>query len=64
MLTDGLNITHPMIDDLRPLCAHNNLQIWPRPDSNAGGSDLWSNALPLDHGGTPSLLVQVSVAMT
>ena len=29
----------------------NNLQIWPRRDSNTGGSDLWSNAVPLDHGG-------------
>ena len=29
----------------------NNLQICPRRDSNAGGSDLWFNVLPLDHGG-------------
>ena len=29
----------------------NNLQICPRRDSNTGGSDLWSNTLPLDHGG-------------
>ena len=29
----------------------NNLQICPRWDSNTGGSDLWSNTLPLDHGG-------------
>jgi len=25
----------------------------PRRDSNTGGSDLWSNTLPLDQGGTP-----------
>ena len=31
----------------------NNLQICPRRDSNTGGSDLWSNTLPLDHGGAP-----------
>ena len=29
----------------------NTLQICPRRDSNTGGSDLWSNTLPLDHGG-------------
>ena len=29
----------------------NNLQIYPRRDSNMGGSDLWSNTLPLDNGG-------------
>jgi len=29
----------------------NNLQICPRRDANTGGSDLWSNTLPLDHGG-------------
>ena len=29
----------------------NNLQICPRRDSNTGGSDLWCNTLPLDHGG-------------
>ena len=29
----------------------NNLQICPRRDSNRGGSDLWSNTLPLDQGG-------------
>jgi len=29
----------------------NNPQIWPRRDSNKGGGDLWSNTLPLDHGG-------------
>ena len=29
----------------------NNLQICPLRDSNPGGSDLWSNTLPLDHGG-------------
>ena len=29
----------------------NNLQICPRRDSNTGGSDLWSNTLPLDYGG-------------
>ena len=29
----------------------NNLQICPRRDSNTSGSDLWSNTLPLDHGG-------------
>jgi len=32
----------------------NTLQISPRRDSNTGDSDLWSNALPLDHGGAPS----------
>ena len=31
----------------------NNLQICPRRDSNTGGSDQWSNTLPLDHGGAP-----------
>ena len=31
----------------------NNLQICPRRNSNTGGSDLWSNTLPLDHGATP-----------
>jgi len=31
----------------------NNLQICPRRDSNTGGSDLWSNTRPLDHGGAP-----------
>jgi len=31
----------------------NDLQIWPRRDSNTGGSDLWSSTLPLDHGGAP-----------
>ena len=30
----------------------NNLQIYPRQDSNTGGSDLWSNMLPLYQGGT------------
>ena len=35
----------------------NNLQICPRQDSNTGGSDLWSNTLPLDHGGAPPTLV-------
>ena len=29
-----------------------NLQICPRQDSNTGGSYLWSNTLPLEHGGT------------
>ena len=29
----------------------NTLQIRQRRDSNTGGSDLWSNTLPLDHGG-------------
>ena len=28
----------------------NNLQICPLTDSNPGGSDMWSNTLPLDHG--------------
>jgi len=31
----------------------NNLRICPRRDSNTGGSDMWSNTLPLDHGGAP-----------
>ena len=31
----------------------NNLQICPHRDSNTGGSDLWSNTLPLDHEGAP-----------
>ncbi|KAK2152063.1 hypothetical protein LSH36_340g00011 [Paralvinella palmiformis] len=31
----------------------NNLQICRRRDSNTSGSDLWSNTLPLDHGGAP-----------
>ena len=30
----------------------NNLRICPRRDSNTGGSDQWSNTLPLNHGGT------------
>ena len=34
----------------------NNLQICPRRDSNTGGSDLWSNTLPLDHGGAPLII--------
>ena len=29
----------------------NNLQICPLRDLNTGGSDLWSDTLPLDHGG-------------
>ena len=33
----------------------NNLQICPRWDPNMGGSDLWSNMLPLDHGGAPDI---------
>ena len=33
----------------------NNLQICLRQDLNTGGSDLWSNTLPLDHGGAPQL---------
>ena len=33
----------------------NTLKICPRGDSNSGSSDLWSNTLPLDHGGTPNL---------
>jgi len=31
----------------------NTLQICPRWDSNTGGGDLWSNTLPLSHGGAP-----------
>jgi len=31
----------------------NNLQKCPLQDSNTGDSDLWSNTLPLDHGGAP-----------
>jgi len=31
----------------------NTLQICPHWVSNMGGSDLWSNTLSLDHGGTP-----------
>ena len=37
----------------------NNLRICPRRDSNTGGSDLWSNTLPLDHGGALSSLLRV-----
>ena len=36
----------------------NNLQICPRRDSNTSGSDLWSNTLPLDHGGAPDLKLE------
>jgi len=32
----------------------NNLQICPSRDSNTDDSDLWSNTLPLDHGGALS----------
>ena len=37
----------------------NNLQICQRPDSNTGGSDLWSSTLPLDHGGAPVLSYKI-----
>ena len=30
----------------------NTLQIWPHRDSNTRGSDVWSNTLPLEQGGT------------
>ena len=35
----------------------NNLQIWPRRDSNTGGSDMWSNTLPLDHGSLRFIII-------
>ena len=42
---------HPKV--VKRIQRWNNLQIFPRRDSNTGGSDLWSNTLPLDHGGAP-----------
>ena len=33
----------------------NNFQIYSRQYSNTGGSDMWSNTLPLDHGGNESV---------
>ena len=39
----------------------NNLKICPRRDSNTSGSDLWSNTLPLDHGGAPNLWSDVQL---
>jgi len=36
----------------------NALQICPRRDSNSGGSDLWSNTLPLDHRGAPMITIE------
>ena len=41
----------------------NTLQICPRRDSNTGGSDLWSNTLPLDHGGALSLSPPLSLCV-
>ena len=41
----------------------NDLQILPRRDSNAGGSDLWSNTPPLDHRNNNMLWPTVSSAM-
>jgi len=34
----------------------NILQICPRRNSNTVGSDLWSNTLPLDHGGASDIV--------
>ena len=36
----------------------NNLQIYPRRDSNTDGSDLWTSTLPLDHGGARTIKVE------
>jgi len=35
-----------------------NLQICPRRNSNTGGSDIWSNTLPIDHGGAPCIFTE------
>ena len=42
----------------------NKLQICPRRDSNTGGSDMWSNTPPLDHGGSQTRYFEMLITLT
>ena len=53
LCTREANWAEPPPKVMRRSERRNNLQTCPHRDSSTDGSDLWSNTLPLDHGGHP-----------
>ena len=43
--------------DLQKMSKMKHPSDMPTPRFEHGGSDLWSNTLPLDHGGTPIVFI-------